>query len=143
MRIYAVIDTNVIVSSMISHNSESPTIEIMKCIFSGRIVPLYSAYLIDEYRRVLERPKFGLSIERIQSTIRSIMYLGIHIEPTESGVILPDKKDLPIYEITLDTQDVGSYLVTGNVKHFPQMPFVVTPREMLEIMSQLYSGNNI
>lgn len=26
-----------------------------------------------------------------------------------------------------------AYLVTGNIKHFPQEPFIVTPRELLDI----------
>lgn len=29
---------------------------------------------------------------------------------------------------------VGAYLVTGNLKHFPEKAFVVTPREMLDII---------
>ena len=29
-----------------------------------------------------------------------------------------------------------AYLVTGNLKHFPEKPFVVTPRQMLEIIAQ-------
>ena len=28
----------------------------------------------------------------------------------------------------------GSFLVTGNVKHFPVKPFVVTPAEMVKMM---------
>ena len=28
----------------------------------------------------------------------------------------------------------GSFLVTGNIKHFPVKPFVVTPAEMVKIM---------
>lgn len=28
-----------------------------------------------------------------------------------------------------------AYLVTGNLKHFPTKPFVVTPREMLDILN--------
>ncbi len=28
----------------------------------------------------------------------------------------------------------NSYLVTGNLKHFPVKPYVVTPKEMLDIM---------
>ena len=27
-----------------------------------------------------------------------------------------------------------AYLVTGNMKHFPKEPFIVTPREMLDII---------
>ena len=28
----------------------------------------------------------------------------------------------------------GTYLVTGNLKHFPTQPFIVTAREMLDIL---------
>lgn len=35
------------------------------------------------------------------------------------------------------TQVDDAYLVTGNIKHFPLSPFVVTPREMLTILEQL------
>lgn len=30
-----------------------------------------------------------------------------------------------------------TYLVTGNIKHFPLEPFVVTPREMVQIIERL------
>ena len=29
-----------------------------------------------------------------------------------------------------------AYLVNGNLKHFPEKPFVVTPRQMLEFIAQ-------
>lgn len=37
-----------------------------------------------------------------------------------------------IYEIALSKED--SYLVTGNIKHFPSKTFVVTPAEMVNIL---------
>jgi hypothetical protein len=33
-----------------------------------------------------------------------------------------------------ERKDEVSYLVTGNIKHFPEKPFIVTPREMLDII---------
>ena len=30
-----------------------------------------------------------------------------------------------------------SFLVTGNIKHFPKKPFVVTPAEMLQIIHEM------
>ena len=27
-----------------------------------------------------------------------------------------------------------AYLVTGNIKHFPTEPFIVTPRQMIDII---------
>jgi len=38
------------------------------------------------------------------------------------------------YEVTLSKDN--AYLVTGNKKHFPKTPIVVTPAEMLESLQQ-------
>lgn len=46
--------------------------------------------------------------------------------------ISPDPKDIVFYEVALSKED--SYLVTGNIKHFPVKPFVVTPTEMVKMM---------
>lgn len=50
---------------------------------------------------------------------------------------MPDMKDVPFYEVAMETRDEGSWLVTGNGRHFPDVPFVVTPREMLDILDAL------
>lgn len=31
-------------------------------------------------------------------------------------------------------KDENAYLVTGNIKHFPVKPFIVTPRQLLDII---------
>lgn len=37
-----------------------------------------------------------------------------------------------------------SFLVTGNLKHFPKKPFIVSPAEMVEIIeATLYGQKNI
>ncbi len=59
---------------------------------------------------------------------------GIMIEPSATGVILPDMKDLPFYEFVIVKREDGAYLVTGHLKHFPAQPFIVTAREMLNIL---------
>lgn len=46
-------------------------------------------------------------------------------------------KDLPFYEVVLEKRDDNTYLVTGNIKHFPKEPFVVTPRELLDILNEI------
>ena len=45
----------------------------------------------------------------------------------------PDPKDTVFYEVKMSKED--AYLVTGNIKHFPNKPFVVTPKEMIDILS--------
>ena len=44
-------------------------------------------------------------------------------------------KDLPFYEAVLEKQDKDAYLVTGNIKHFPDKAFIVTPNQLLEILN--------
>ena len=54
--------------------------------------------------------------------------LGIDIE-------LPDLKDRVFYEVVMEQRKSSdAYLVTGNIKHFPVEPYVVTPKEMMDII---------
>ncbi|MBR4593251.1 MAG: hypothetical protein IKO33_01555 [Bacteroidaceae bacterium] len=45
---------------------------------------------------------------------------------------LPDPKDIVFLEVSMAVD--GSYLVTGNIKHFPKISKVVTPAEMVAIL---------
>jgi len=49
-------------------------------------------------------------------------------------------KDLPFYEVVLEKRDDDAYLVTGNLRHFPREPFIVTAREMLELLDGKPAG---
>lgn len=134
MRVCAVIDTNVLVSSLLTRNDRAATVLVVMHVLRGDIVPLYSHETMAEYREVLARRKFRFSPEAVDYLLRAIETFGVLVEPAPSGVVLPDEKDLPFYEIVLKTRDRDSYLVTGNGKHFPDVPFVVTPREMLDML---------
>jgi putative PIN family toxin of toxin-antitoxin system len=134
MRAYAVIDTKVLVSSLLSRNGDAATVQVVRRALVGDIVPVYSAEVMDEYREVLSRPKFRLNAETVSYLLRAIERFGMLVETEPSGAVLPDMKDVPFYEVAMETRDEGSYLVTGNGRHFPNVPFVVTPREMLDIL---------
>ena len=133
---YAVIDTNVLVSALITKNDDAATVCVIKKLLCGEIVPLYSNKIINEYREVLKRAKFGLSLEVVDYFVSAIVKFGIQVEPTSSGIILPDMADVPFYEVVLEKETENTYLVTGNIRHFPKKPFVVTPRELLEILDE-------
>ncbi len=51
---------------------------------------------------------------------------------------MPDMKDLPFYEVVMEKRDDNAYLVTGNLKHFPQEAFIVTARQMIDILNGTY-----
>ena len=124
-KIFAVIDTNVIVSALLSSNLESNPVKVFRAIVQERIVPLYNDEILEEYKSVLSRPKF--------TVIKAIITDGLNIDRTPTADIeFPDPKDIVFYEIALSVED--SYLITGNIRHYPVKPFVVTPAEMVRIL---------
>ncbi|MCD7889251.1 MAG: putative toxin-antitoxin system toxin component, PIN family [Oscillospiraceae bacterium] len=130
------IDTNVLVSALLSSHEDAATVQIVGKLFSGEIIPLFSKEILDEYNDVLRRKKFGFSNEAISLMLRTIEKFGEPVAPTPTGEVLPDMKDLPFYEVVLEKQDSDAYLVTGNIRHFPAKPFIVTARELLDILNQ-------
>lgn len=84
---------------------------------------------------MLSRPKFRFTSDIINTVIDSLESRGLCIEAETLDIILPDPKDRVFYEVTLEQRkSEDAYLVTGNIKHFPTETFVVTPREMLNIV---------
>lgn len=134
MKVHAVIDTNVLVSSLITFNPDSPTISVIREIRDGNIIPIYSGYLLTEYREVLSRSKFKIPGDIIERIINMFIDKGMIFEPEEEYVILPDSDDVPIYLITMQTRELDSYLVTGNTKHYPVADYIVTPKKMMEVL---------
>ena len=55
-KFYAVIDTNVIVSAVISKSLESNPAKIIRAIVQDRIVPLFNDEILDEYREYCQGP---------------------------------------------------------------------------------------
>ena len=128
---YAVFDTNVLVSALLSKRADSPTVMLLNYVLDGRIVMLYNEDIIHEYEEVLHREKFAFKVEDIQS-LMALVESGIRLEPTGSGEIFADNDDRVFYEVALSKED--GYIVTGNTKHFPKHPLVVTPAEMVQIV---------
>ena len=130
--IYAVIDTNVIVSARITKNSSSATVKVLNNMFNGIIKPIFNDEIIAEYADVLHRPKFRMRDEEINLIINYIKKYGIHSDRVPYEGNMPDEKDRPFYEVSLSVEN--SFLVTGNLKHFPVKPKVVTPSQIIEII---------
>ena len=133
---YAVIDTNVLVSALLSGHDDAATVRVIERMIGGDVIPVYSNTIMSEYREVLHRKKFRFTPELVDYLLSAIEKMGVLVEPSPSGVILPDMKDLPFYEVVMEKREDDAYLVTGNLKHFPAEPFIVTAREFMEILEQ-------
>ena len=130
--VYAVIDTNIIVSSFITRNHSSPTRRVINSMLSGKIKPLYNDEILDEYFDVLNRSKFHLSEIRIIELLNFFKENGINTSRFPFDGDMPDEDDRVLCEVSLS--DVDSFLVTGNLKHFPKTPKVITAAQMIEIL---------
>lgn len=128
---YAMFDTNVLVSALMSRRADSPTVALLDYVVDGRIVLLFNEEILSEYDEVLHRSKFDFSDERIQAVV-DLVKTGLLLEPTESGEAFPDSDDRVFYEVALSKD--GTFMVTGNLRHFPKTPIVVTPAQMMKIV---------
>jgi len=136
MRYYAVFDTNVLLSSLLTKRKDSATVQVVDAISRGKLIPLYNQEILDEYEEVLHRPKFSFSEDKIFQLLRMIRQIGFAVEPTPTGEILPDMDDLVFYEVVMEKHNEDACLITGNIRHFPKRSFIVTPAEMVELLNK-------
>lgn len=135
-KIYAVIDTNVLVSALLSSEKQSNPLQVLKAIIDDKIVPLFCDEILAEYRSVLSRKKFPFTKELIENVLDLFANNGLNLKRVSSDdYVIPDPKDVVFLEISLAKDE--SYLVTGNIKHFPKIDKVITPAEMVVILSSM------
>lgn len=133
MTYYAVIDTNVIVSSMLKKHS-IPW-QIVNLVRKNIIVPLLNKEILQEYFNVITRNKFNFDNKLIQETIGQIKSKSIYLEREQTLEDFVDKDDVVFFEIVMSARNtMDAYLITGNMKHYPIRSYVVTPAQMLEII---------
>ena len=136
MKCCAVVDTNVLVSALLSKKSDTATVQVFRAMLQGRFTPLYHQEILDEYTEVFHRPKFHLTEDVIQTVMGAIKQYGIEVFPQPTGEILVDMDDLIFYEVAMEKREDSAYLVTGNQKHYPVKDFIVTPSEMMDILDK-------
>ena len=133
MNYYVVIDTNVLVSAMLKW--ESVPGNVVSLAFDGPIIPVLNQQILKEYREVLLRPKFQFPTDVVDTVIDELMRRGIVVDAEHMDIDLPDPKDRVFYEVVMEVRkDDDAMLVTGNLRHFPEQPFVVTPRQLLNLI---------
>lgn len=132
MKFFAVLDTNVLVSALFTSNEQAATARLIRALVDGGFCTLYNDEIIKEYREVLYRAKFDFDNELVEMLIDTVISNGTPTDRVVSGEVFPDPDDAVFYEVALSKE--GAYVVTGNLKHFPRKPIVVTPAEMVEIL---------
>jgi putative PIN family toxin of toxin-antitoxin system len=132
--IRVVVDTNVLVSGLLSENG--PPGQIVDLIIAAELQPLLDRRILSEYTRVLRRPELDLPAEAVTQLLHAIDDTGMLITPMPWPHKLPDASDEPFLAVA--QAGVALSLVTGNLKHYPerfrQGVQVLSPREFIELL---------
>ena len=135
MKYYAVLDTNVLVSAMLKQGSVPS--QVVAEAMTGDIIPIINIEILREYEEVLKRPKFKFDEEVVKVFLDELKCRAVYVNAGTIEEVLPDKKDIVFYAVLMEKRkDEEAYLVTGNLRHFPVRNYIVTQREMLEILRE-------
>ena len=133
-------DTNVIISAL--NFSGNPS-RILDMAADGAIRLAVSNDILNEVERVLRRPKFGWSQERIDNALREITAFTEHADPKQRiDIVKEDPTDNGILECA--AAGGSEYLVSGD-KHLLKVGQyqgvkIVTPTDFMEIAAKLGRG---
>ena len=135
MSVYAVIDTNVIVSALL--NDDSIPGFIINCIGNHIVIPIIHDSIIDEYKDVLNRKKFNFDKTIVDTFVASIKRIGYYASIIDSKRQFIDENDKKFYDLYYSVKKENVFLITGNKKHFPNENNIVSPREFLGVLANI------
>ena len=123
-----VLDTNVLVSALWSADSKPGY--IVNAVIAGRFTACYDYRILEEYEKVLRRPKFGFTLWEVDYLLEPIVRNGLSVIPEPlKNVEFTDESDRKFLEVA---RHCGAVLVTGNMKHYPADKRVMTVTEFYE-----------
>src|SRR5438876_563328 len=132
--IRVVIDTNIVVSAMLRSGG------LPEAVFNlavDRKVELYvSDPILAEYGEVLRRQRLAISQTKIESAMTRVREAVAMVVPTKAVVAANDPDD----NVFLECAEAANadYLVTGNIKNFPEVWQKYTNRHGATIPTNLH-----
>jgi putative PIN family toxin of toxin-antitoxin system len=126
-----VLDTNVLVSALWTPDGNAST--IINLILTDIIVPCFDQHILNEYHVVLSRPRLAFPAGQINELLSEITNRGLSVIILPSSIRLPDESDRKFFDTAKYCE---AYLITGNIKHYPKDPIILTPARFLDILGQ-------
>ncbi len=130
--IRAVIDTNVLISGLLSPAGNEAL--ILLAVRQGLVRPCLSEEILVEYAGVLTRPKFSFASELIEAFLATFRHHGELFQPEHSPIVSPDPADTKFLHCALTAE--ADFIVTGNRRDFPDFPYgsthVVNATELID-----------
>lgn len=134
-----IIDTNVVVSGLLTSDEFAPTARIVDGMLTREFPFILSAELLREYWEVLRRPAIrrlhGLDDREIEKVLTAMTANGIVREPVESNAA-PDAGDQHLWNLLASLSD--AILVTGDRRLLQKRReySVITPAAMRELVNR-------
>lgn len=111
-----VLDTNAIVSAGVSPDGPLARL-VLDWVLRAQVAVVTCPWIVEEYRTVARRSKFtayGFPTSWLEPLIDATLHLS---DPAPWPYSLPDPKDAVFLALA---QTSGAWMVTGNLKHFPE-----------------------
>ena len=126
-----VLDTNVVVSAFLVPQGKPAA--ILRLALRHDFDICFDTAVLAEYEQVLCRSKFAGRINKsdIQRFFEIIYNIGENVISTPSSGNMPDETDRKFYDAA---KTANAILITGNKKHYPNEPFIVTPDQFLTLL---------
>ena len=124
----AVLDTNILVSALWTPVGNASA--IVNLILADKIIPCFDERILYEYRAVLSRKRLAFPAGQVDELLTEITGRGLSVVVLPSTFAMPDEADRKFYDIAKHCE---AFLITGNSKHYPKDPFIVSPAQFLEI----------
>jgi len=123
-----VIDTNVIVSALWTDNGNPR--KILDMLGRNELKICYDHRIMAEYEHVLGRPKFRFNRKDINGILNRVKAKGFCAIANECTAPFSEETDRAFYEVAVSC---NAYLITGNKKHYPDEPFILSPTQFLPL----------
>jgi len=135
----AIIDTNVVVSGLLTGEPASPTAMVLDGMLRGQFTYLLSLELLTEYREVLLRPRIrrrhGLAAPDVEALLTELALNGSVRDPPRVTGAVPDFGDRHLW--VLLQSDPAAVLVTGDdalLQRTADPGRILSPRRFLSLL---------
>lgn len=131
---YAVIDTDVLVSALLTKDYNDASVKVLNAVLDKKLIPLFHRDILAEYMDVLCSRRFPFKEETLLAFINIVKQYGIEVFFRRKYETIVPIDNLIFYQVVMKKRDMNAYLITGNPLPYPRENFIVTPDEMLKVI---------
>lgn len=114
--VYAVLDTNAVVSGFLK--SGSIPARVLALVPAGILMPVYSEAIVAEYAEVFARPRLVIDPGAAAAFLASLRDEGMSVTQLRDEIVrLPDPDDYPFIAAA---RAAACPVITGNLRHYPR-----------------------